>query len=389
MKHDFNLEINRRNTECKKYEAASYPEDVIPMWIADTDFATPVEISQALKDRMDHSCFGYPANQEEFESSAARWMRDRHSWDVKPEWVKYGQGVMPFIKFAIDAFTAPGDKVIIQTPVYPPFHALVINNGRQLVANPLVKGENLHYTMDLDDLEQKLKDARTKLLLLCSPHNPVMRAWTKEELTAVGDLCLKYGVFIVVDEIHCDLTYKGFHHVSFGTLGERYYNNSMVLINPSKTFNIAGFRVGAAIIPETTARDKIETAIVNNKAYGRTIFGNIAFVTAYTKCDYYADELMEYLEENKNFMVEFLQTRVPKIKVGNPEATYLIWLDCSDLGMNQSKLKAFFRENVKLGLNDGATFGPNGVGFMRMNIACTKKTLKEALERLEAEVNKL
>lgn len=389
MRHNFDEEINRRATECKKYEAASYPEDVIPMWIADTDFAAPVEISQALCERAGHPCYGYPANQAEFEAATARWMRDRFHWDVKPEWVKYGAGVMPFIKFALDAFTAPGDQVIIQTPVYPPFHALVKNNGRQLVTNSLHIDEQLHYTMDLKDLESKLKNPRAKLLLLCSPHNPVMRVWTEAELRAVGDLCLKYNVFMVVDEIHCDLAYHGYQQTCFGTLGEAYARNAMIMVNPSKTFNIAGFRVGAAIIPDDVCRDRIETAIVNNKAYGRTIFGNIAFVTAYTKCDYYADELMEYLEENKNYLAQFLQTRIPRIRMGTPEATYLMWLDCSALNMTQDALKVFFRDKVKLGLNDGATFGPEGVGFMRMNIACTRKTLQDALHRMEREVNLL
>lgn len=389
MKHNFNEEINRRTTECKKYETASYPEDVIPMWIADTDFAAPVEITQALQERAAHPCYGYPANQAEFEASVARWMGTRFGWTVKPEWVKYGAGVMPFIKFALDAFTAPGDQVIIQTPVYPPFHALVKNNGRQLVTNPLHRDEALHYTMDLDDLEAKLKNPRAKLLLLCSPHNPVMRVWTEAELRAVGDLCIKHNVFIVVDEIHCDLAYHDYKQTSFGTLGEAYARNAMIMVNPSKTFNIAGFRVGAAIIPDAVYRDRIEAAIVNNKAYGRTIFGNIAFVTAYTKCDYYADELMEYLEENKNYLVKFLDTRVPRVRMGTPEATYLMWLDCSALNMSQDQLKAFFRDKVKLGLNDGTTFGPEGIGFMRMNIACTHKTLQEALARLEREVNLL
>lgn len=389
MRHDFDREINRRDTECKKYEPGAYPADVIPMWIADTDFAAPVEVQEAIKERAEHPCFGYPANQAAFEEAAARWMRDRHHWDVKPEWVKYGQGVMPFIKFALDAFTAPGDKVVIQTPVYPPFHAIVKNNGRQLVHNSLRENGDLHYEMDFEDLEAKLKDPRTKLMLLCSPHNPVMRCWKEDELRRVGDLCLKYHVFLVVDEIHCDLTYKGYKQISFGTLGEKYMQNCMVMINPSKTFNIAGFRVGAAIIPNDEYRDRIETAIVNNKAYGRTIFGNLAFVTAYTKCDYYADELLEYLEENKNLLANFLKTRIPKIRMGEAEATYLMWLDCRELHMTQDELKAFFKEKVKLALNDGATFGPEGVGFMRMNIACTRKTLQEALERLEREVNKL
>lgn len=387
MRHNFDEVINRRTTECKKYEPGSYPEDVIPMWIADTDFASPIEITEALRERIGHPCYGYPANQAAFEEATARWEHQRFGWEVDPAWVKYGAGVMPFIMYAVRAFTCPGDFVLIQTPVYPPFHAIVKNNGRYLACNSLKKDENNHYSMDFEDLEKRLKNPRTKLMLLCNPHNPVMRAWTLEELTAVGELCIKHHVFLVVDEIHCDLTYKGFQHIPFGSISKEFADNSMILVNPSKTFNIAGFRVGGAIIPNQKYRDEIETAIVNNKGYGRTIFGNIAYVTAYTKCDYYADEIMDYLEENKDFMMEFFQTRIPQIKVGVPEATYLIWLDCSSLGMSQDELKDFFKNKAKLALNDGATFGPEGIGFMRMNIACTKATLTEALERIERAVN--
>ena len=355
MKHNFDELIDRRVSECKKYEP-SYPKDVIPMWIADTDFAVPEEIAEAIQKRAEHPCFGYPVESFEFERAAARWEKVRFGWEVDPEWVKYSNGVLPFLMYAIRAFAYPGDKVVIQPPVYPPFQAITKNNGCQLLTNPLIQDENGKYQIDFEDLEEKLKDPRTKLFFMSNPHNPVMRAFTLEELTRIGELCLKDHVIVIADEIH---------------------------------FNIAGFRTGAAIIPNKKMRDNIQIIIEDNKNYGRTIFGMLSFITAYTECDYYADEMMDYLEENKNYIVDFIRNRIPRIKLAEPEATYLLWLDCRDLQMTQSELKTFFFEKAKLGLNDGATFGIEGTGFMRMNIACPRATLVEALNRLEKAVNEL
>lgn len=389
MRHNFDEVIDRRVSECKKYEAAAYPADVLPMWIADTDFAVPVEISKAIQERAQHPCFGYPIESFEFEKAAARWEKVRFGWDVDPHWVKYSNGVLPFLVYAIRAFSYPGDHVIIQPPVYPPFSAIVRNNGRQLKENHLVQDENGKYQIDFEDLEEKLKDPRAKLLFLSNPHNPAMRAFTLEELKRIGELCLKYHVIVVSDEIHCDLTYKGYKHIPFGSISEEFANNCMVLINPSKTFNIAGFRTGAAIIPNEQLRENIQITIVDNKNYGRTIFGMSTFITAYTQCDYYADEMMEYLQGNRDFMLSYIRERIPRIKLAEPEATYLMWLDCRDLNMSQEELKAFMFNRAKLGLNDGATFGAGGVGFMRMNIACPRATVEDAMERLEKAVNSL
>lgn len=389
MRHNFDEIINRRVSECKKYEAACYPEDVLPMWIADTDFAVPAEISEAIQQRAKHPCFGYPIESFEFEEAAARWERVRFGWNVDPHWVKYANGVLPFLMYAIRAYSYPGDKVVIQPPVYPPFSAIVRNNGRQLLENRLVQDENGKYQIDFDDLEKKLKDPRTKLFFMSNPHNPAMRCFTLEELKRIGELCLKYNVLVISDEIHCDLTYQGYKHIPFGSISGEFANNCIVLINPSKTFNIAGFRTGAAIIPNKRIRDNIEITIVNNKNYGRTIFGMLTFVTAYTKCDYYADEMMQYLQQSRDMMMAYMKERIPRIKLAEPEATYLMWLDCRDLNMTQDELKAFMFNKAKLGLNDGATFGTGGTGFMRMNIACPRSTVEQALEQLEKAVNAL
>ncbi|MDD3253234.1 MAG: pyridoxal phosphate-dependent aminotransferase [Lachnospiraceae bacterium] len=388
MKHNFDEIIDRRVSECKKYEPA-YPKDVIPMWIADTDFAVPDEIANAIAERAKHPCYGYPVESFEFEKSAAGWEKKRFGWDVKPEWVKYSNGVLPFFVYAIRAFAYPGDKVLFQSPVYPPFYAITRNNGCHIVTNPLVQDEDGKYQIDFEDLEDKLKDPRVKLFFLCNPHNPVMRSYSLEELTKIGDLCLKHHVLVISDEIHCDLVYKGHKHIPFASISEKFADNSMVLINPSKTFNIAGFRTGAAIIPNEQLRNKIQTMIEDNKNYGRTIFGMLSFITAYNECEYYADEMIEYLEENQQYTVDFIKERIPRIKLADPEATYLLWLDCRDLKLSQPELTKFFFEKAKLGLNDGSTFGSEGIGFMRMNIACPKATLVEALNRLEKAVNEL
>lgn len=388
MRHNFDEIIDRRASECKKYEPA-YPKDVIPMWIADTDFAVPVEIARAIQKRAEHPCYGYPVESFEFEKAAARWESVRFGWDVSPEWVKYSNGVLPFLMYAIRAFAYPGDKVVIQTPVYPPFHAITKNNGCQLLTNRLVQDENGTYQIDFDDLEEKLKDVRTKLFFMSNPHNPAMRAFTLEELKRMGELCIKHNVIVIADEIHCDLTYPGRKHIPFASISEEFAQNCMVLINPSKTFNIAGFRTGAAIIPNKRLRDNIQIIIEDNKNYGRTIFGMLSFITAYTECDYYADELMTYLEENKNILLDFLRRRIPQIRLADPDATYLMWLNCRELQMTQQQLKAFFFDQAKLGLNDGETFGEGGTGFMRMNIACPRATLTEALDRLDRAVKRL
>ncbi len=389
MRHNFDEIIDRRASECKKYEAACYPEDVIPMWIADTDFAVPQEISDVIIERAKHPCFGYPVESFEFEEAAARWEKVRFGWDVDPRWVKYANGVLPFLMYAIRAYSYPGDAVVIQPPVYPPFSAIVRNNGRTLLENRLVQDENGKYQINFEDLEAKLKDPRTKLFFMSNPHNPAMRVFTREELTRIGELCLKYNVLVISDEIHCDLTYKGYEHIPFGSICPEFANNCMVLINPSKTFNIAGFRTGAAIIPNDQIRENIQITIVNNKNYGRTIFGMSSFITAYTKCDYYADELMEYLQGNRDFLLNYIREHIPRIKLAEPEATYLMWLDCRDLNMTQEELKDFMFNKAKLGLNDGSTFGPGGEGFMRMNIACPRATVEEAARRLEVAVNAL
>lgn len=382
MVHDFDRVIDRRQSDSVKYSGEKCSDETIPMWIADTDFAAPVEIQEALMERARHPCYGYPFADPAFASAVAGWEKKRFGWDVEEEWVLYASGVLPCITFALEAFTSPGDGVLIQTPVYPPFHWLVENNGRKLVKNPMIQDEAGRYSIDYEDLERKLAGEQVKLMLLCNPQNPTMRCFAEEELRRIGELCLKYHVLVAADEIHCDICYGGHRHIPFASLSEALAEITITLTNPSKTFNVAGLRAGAAIVPNRDLRVRLKEVFVSHKGDSRNLFGSAALIAAYTKCDYYVDELVPYLEENCRLVKEFLEEHTPKIRMAQPEATYLIWLDCRDMGLEQETLCEFFEKKARVILNDGVTFGVEGRGFMRMNVACPRSVLLEALGRI-------
>ena len=387
MKHNFAEIVNRRGTECKKWD--TYASDVIPMWIADTDFKCPQAVIDALVERAQHGIYGYPINDIKFEKSIANWQKKRFGWEIDPSWVEYTPAVVPAIVFAMRAFTRPGDNVVIQMPAYHPFHDIIPNNGRHILGNQLVLKEDGSYEVDFENLEELLNKKRTTMFLLCSPHNPVGKCFTREELTKMGELCLKHNVFVVSDEIHSDIVYAGSKHIPFASLSPEIADNCMVCVNPSKTFNIAGVRTGAAIIPNRNKHNLFYAPLEDNKSYGRTIFGTLPIEVCYNECDYYADQLLEYLTGNLDYLQKFIAERIPKIKVTKTEATYLIWLNCKDLNMQPKEMNKFFLEQAKVAMNEGSSFGPGGAGFMRMNIACPRSQLVEALNRIETAVNKL
>ncbi|WP_319404004.1 MalY/PatB family protein [uncultured Anaeromusa sp.] len=387
MKHNFDELIERRGTECKKWN--TYDADVIPMWIADTDFKCPQPVIEAMVKRAEHGIFGYPTNLNSFEQSIVNWQKKRFGWEVQTDWVEYTPAVIPAIVYAMYAFTNPGDNVVIQMPAYHPFHAIIPDNGRHILGNPLILREDGSYDVDFENLEELLKKRKTTMFLLCSPHNPTGKCFTREELTKMSELCLKYNVFVVSDEIHSDIIYSGNQHIPYGSLSQAAADNCVVCVNPSKTFNIAGVRTGAAIIPNRNNHDLFYAPLEALKAYGRTIFGTLPIEVSYNECEYYADQLLEYLEGNRKYLKEFLETRVPKIKMGNPQATYLMWLNCKGLNLEPKALQQFFLQKAKVAMNEGSTFGPGGAGFMRMNIACPRSRLVEALERIEKAVNQL
>jgi cystathionine beta-lyase len=387
LKHNFDEVVDRKGTECKKWD--TYAEDVIPMWIADTDFKCPQPVIDAMVRRAQHGIYGYPMNVKTFEQSIVNWQKKRFGWNIDVDWVEYTPAVIPAIVYSMRAFTEPGDNVVIHMPAYHPFHEIIPNNGRFILGNKLVFREDGSYEIDFDNLEELLSKKRTSMFLLCSPHNPTGKCFTREELDRMSALCLKYNVVVVSDEIHSDIVYKGSRHIPFGTLSQEAADNCVVCVNPSKTFNIAGVRTGAAVIPNRHKHDLFYKPLENLKAYGRTIFGTLPIEVSYNECDYYADQLLEYLEGNLEYLKKFVAERIPGIKTTNTQATYLIWLNCKGLNMAPGELKKFFLEQARVAMNEGSTFGPGGAGFMRLNIACPRSQLAEALSRIEAAVNKL
>lgn len=376
--HDFDEVVNRRGTDSKKYSV--YPEDVIPMWIADSDFKAPKPVVDALVERVQQGVYGYTPVSSRLKEAAKKWQKERFGWEVDTEAVEFVPGVISGVISAVRALSHPGDNIVIQTPCYPPFMDLSEHNGRHLLRNELILKDG-RYEIDFEDFEERVKDPRTKLFILCNPQNPTGRVFTREELVRLGQLCLKYHVTVLSDEIHSDLTYKGHTHIPFGSISKEFEQNSISFMNPSKTFNLPGFRTAAFIAMNPVLKNAVHDMVVNNKAIGENICGTIAFCTAYEECGYYADQMAAYLEESRNLVEETLE-HVEGIDVIHAEGTYLLWLDCRKLNMSQDELDKFFVETVKLGFNSGKSFGPEGVGFLRMNIACPRSTVKEALDRI-------
>ena len=384
-KHNFDEPVDRRGTGCKKYSL--YPEDVFPMWIADTDFKAPAPVVYALVKRMQDGVYGYPEISGRLRRAVQKWQAERFGWQFPEESVEFSRGVIPGLICAVRAFTKPGDQILIQTPCYPPFVDLTNHNDRVVVRNPL-KLVDGHYEIDFEDLEQKLRDPKTTLMILCNPQNPSGRVFTREELTRIGRLCLEHNVMVASDEIHADLVYSGHRHTPFSSICPEFARRSVTFVSPSKTFNLAGFRTAALIAQNPEIKAAVHEQMVSSKIFGETIPGIEALCTAYESCAYYADELMAYLEENRALLLSRLET-IPGIRCVKNEGTYLMFLDCRELHMPQAELDRFLVEKAKLGLNSGASFGPEGEGFVRMNIACQRAALEKALDRLSAAVSSL
>lgn len=388
MAYDFDKIIERKNTNCVKWDFVDNylgEKDVLPMWVADMDFPSPKPVIDAIKKRAEHEVYGYTDRSEAYYQSMIDWMLERHDWEIKKEWIAFIPGVVPAINMAVLAFTQPGDKIIVQSPVYFPFFAAVENNKRKLVNNQL-KLENDRYVMDFEDLEKKI-DSKVKMLILCSPHNPVGRVWTKDELIRLGEICLKNNIIILSDEIHSDIVYKGSKHIPIASISEEFAQNTITCIAPSKTFNVAGLATSNVIIPNEELLAKFNQMIENIHIGMTNIFGAVALEAAYTYGKEWLDELLVYLLGNTHYAINFIEDRIPKIKVIKPEGTYLLWLDCRELGMKQNELNQFMLKKAKVALSDGSVFGPGGRGFLRMNIGCPRVILKEGLERIERAVN--
>ncbi|SHI94034.1 MalY/PatB family protein [Propionispora hippei] len=389
MSATFDEIIDRRRTNCRKWDAACQlfgNDEVLPMWIADMDFAVPAAVARAVQERADHEIYGYPHKEERFYQAIQNWLLRRHGWQVQPDWILGNPGVVSAISTAILAFTEPGDKIIIQPPVYPPFFSCVTKNNRQLVENPL-RLVNGQYQMDFEDLTGKLDGV--KLLLLCNPHNPVGRSWTRQELLRLGQLCVERGIVIVSDEIHADLILPGSIHTPMASLSPEIASLTVTCMAASKTFNVAGLYTSIALIADRKLRQRFNGILEALDLNGGNLFGITALIAAFEEGEAWLDELLTYLDDNVRYMMDFFAQQVGGITLARPEATYLAWLDCRELQLSQARLKKFFIQEAKVGLNDGMTFGRTGEGFMRLNYGCPRTILEEGLGRIAQAVRLL
>jgi cystathionine beta-lyase len=390
LKYDFDRVVDRTGTESLKWV---YPrkvlkvEDAIPMWVADMDFEAPPAVVEALSRRAAHGVFGYPLVPPSFFAAAIDWLKRRHGWTVEKKWMAMTPGIVPALNYAVRAFTKPGDGVIIQTPVYHPFYYAIENNGRRVVRNPL-RFDGRRYTMDLDDLRTKI-DAPGQVLILCSPHNPVGRVWTREELEALARIAVERDLLVISDEIHHDLVYRGHHHQVLAALSPELAQQTITCIAPSKTFNIPGLATAAVVSPNPDLLKKFEDEAERAGFDLGQVFGIVGFEAAYTHGEDWLEELLPYLEGNVDFMENSFEERIPRIRLIRPQGTYLALLDCRGLRLEASQLNDFFLKKARVYFSDGKIFGEEAAGFVRINFGCPRSVLREALERIERAVREL
>lgn len=390
MPYNFDEIINRENTDALKVEPGILYErfgekKMIPLWVADMDFKAPQPVIDAIVERAKHGIYGYTIRLNDYYKAVMDWEKKRHNWAVKKEWIVFTPGIVPAVNYMIQAYCLAGDKVMIQTPVYYPFGTAIVNNGCQVVDNPLIF-DNGHYSIDFDDFEQKASDPRLKVFVLCSPHNPIGRIWTKDELTRIGEICVRHDVIVIADEIHHDLILDGNKHHVFANISEALAMQSIICTAPSKTFNLAGLNTSNIIIPNKKLRLKYEQVLENNSIWGQNPMSIDGMKAAYNHGDEWLDELLIYLEENVQYMDSFLKERLPMVKLIKPEATYLAWLDFREVTVDDAILEKIIFHDALVALDGGTWFGSNGSGFMRINFACPRSVLSEALERIEKSV---
>lgn len=378
MKYDFDKTIDRRATNSYKWDSA--PGGVLPMWVADMDFRTAPAIIDALQKRVAHGIFGYTRVPDAYYDAVTSWFSRRHGWDIDREWIIYTSGVVPAVSAVIKALTVPGDKVIVQTPVYNCFFSSIRNNGCEIVSNPLRRTTDT-YEMDFDALERCAADPRAKVMLLCNPHNPAGRVWTPDELTRLGNICLRNGVTVVADEIHCELVYQGFKYTPFASLSDAFLHRSVTCVSPSKAFNIAGLQIANIVAFDNDLRSRIDKAININEVCDVNPFGVAATIAAYNEGEEWLNQLVDYLHGNYEAMAEFCRRELPEYPITRLESTYLVWMDCSSLGMPSDALEHALLDNARLWLNAGTMYGAEGEGYMRWNIACPRGVMLDGLNR--------
>lgn len=383
MEYNFDRSVDRWNTDCEKYDGAVRyfgRKDILPMWVADMDFQSPPVVREAALNCCRHGVFGYTFRSEDAKQAFAEWVKKRYHWEIQLPWLSISPGVVTALALAVRAFTKENDKILIQTPVYPPFHAVVTENGRQLLTNPLKEGLQ-GYEVDWEDFEQKLRQG-VRLFILCNSHNPVGRVWTKEELKRMGDLCCRYDVLILSDEIHADLALFGHVHTMMASVSEAIAGRTLTAMAPSKTFNIAGMMNSVIISSSEELLAKYNRELQTLHLDLGNIFGHVTLKAAYRYGEDWLNELITYLEGNVNDAFHFISEELPGVRLFKPEGSFLLWLDFRDTGLTHEEVGRRLVEVAKVGLNDGLTFGKEGYGFWRMNIGCPRSVLQEGLERL-------
>ncbi|MDR1871187.1 MAG: pyridoxal phosphate-dependent aminotransferase [Deltaproteobacteria bacterium] len=382
--YNFDEIIDRRNTNSLKYDFArerGFPEGLLPMWVADMDFRAPQPVLDRLVAVAQHGIFGYTETKDDYVAAVANWFSQRHDYQFEPSWLKKAPGVVFALALAIRAFTKPGEAILIQSPVYYPFTGCALDNDRIVIRNQLVLNNN-RYEIDFDDFERKIVDHKIKLFLLCNPHNPIGRVWTREELLTMGDICLKHGCLIFSDEIHGDFIFPGHRHIVFGSLAPELADLALIATAPSKTFNLAGLQIANLFIKNPKIKGAF-SAEVRATGYSQlNSMGLAAAQSAYETGAEWLDQLMVYLKGNLDLTREFFQTNLPKVPLIEPEGTYLFWFDCRNLGLTPQEVNQRILEKGKVWLDDGAIFGPGGEGFQRINAACPRSVLREALEKI-------
>jgi len=381
---NFDEIVNRKGTDCLKYDFAvrrGMPEDVLPLWVADMDFKTTSYVEDAVMERTKHGIFGYTESREEYFQAVAGWMRRHHNWEIRPEWLIKTPGVVFALAMAVKAFTEKGDSVLIQQPVYYPFSEVIRDNGRVVVSNDLYLGEDNRYHIDLADFEKKIVEHHVKLFLLCSPHNPTGRVFTKEELTAMGDLCVKHGVKVISDEIHNDFVFRGEHTV-FATVKKEYEEIFVICTSPSKTFNLASMLISNIFIPNRELRKRFQHEVDAAGISQLSALGLVAAQAAYEQGDEWYEQMMSYVRENIRYVKEYVNENLPGVTVIDGEGTYLVWLDFRGTGLDPEELDRRIIYEAKLWLDSGKIFGHTGAGFQRINVAAPRVILTECLERI-------
>lgn len=386
MQYDFDTPIDRTHTWSIKHDFKKEngkADDILPLWVADMDFRSPDSVVEALKKAVDHGIFGYSRADESYFDAVAAWYQKRHHLTLQPEWMTCTPGIVFALSIAVRAFTQEGDAVLIQPPVYHPFSRAILRNKRTLVENPLVLKDG-HYEMDLEELEQKVLDEHVKLMILCNPHNPVGRVWTREELTALADICLRHHVYVISDEIHGDFVWQGHEQTPYASISEEACLHSMMCTAPSKTFNLAGMATSNLFIPDPEMRRKFRSELLDVGQENMNRLGLFACRAAYEGGGEWLDQLIGYLAGNLALVRDFCKNRVPQIQLVEPEGTYLAWLDCRELGMTDDELMAFFSNEAKVWLDPGTHSGEQGSGFMRFNLGSPRSVIAQALDQIEA-----